>query len=94
MGLGILFPYRLANILLVVNGYILLSFILMVLLTASRHGWLPRATQTNGIDNDETFSHVAKISSIRVLISIAVNLDWAFCQLDVKNVFLHGDLLE
>jgi len=82
MGLGILFPYRLANILLVVNGYILLSFILMVLLTASRHGWLPRATQTNGIDNDETFSHVAKISSIRVLISIAV------------NVFLHGDLLE
>lgn len=36
-------------------------------------------TQTNGIDNDQTFSHVAKISSIRVLISIAANLDWPFC---------------
>lgn len=32
-------------------------------------------TQTYGVDYDETFSPVAKISSIRVLISIAANLD-------------------
>jgi hypothetical protein len=37
---------------------------------------------------------VVKFSSIRVLISIAANLDWPLYQLDVKNVFLHGDLFE
>jgi hypothetical protein len=48
-------------------------------------------THTYGIDYDETFFLVAKISSIRVLISLATNLDWPFYQLDVKNAFLHGD---
>jgi hypothetical protein len=51
-------------------------------------------TQTYGIDYDETFSPVAKISSIHVLISLAANLDWPLFQLDVKNAFLHKDLHE
>ena len=51
-------------------------------------------TQTYGIDYDDTFSPVAKISSFRVLISLATNLDWPLFQLDVKNAFLHGDLCE
>jgi transposase InsO family protein len=51
-------------------------------------------TQTYGIDYDDTFSPVAKISSVRVLISLATNLDWPLFQLDVKNAFLHGDLCE
>jgi hypothetical protein len=51
-------------------------------------------TQTYGIDYDETFSLVAKISSICILISSAANLNWPLFQLDVKNVFLHGDLHE
>ncbi|XP_077237375.1 uncharacterized protein LOC143879065 [Tasmannia lanceolata] len=42
----------------------------------------------------ETFSLVAKISSVRVLISIVVNCGWPLYQLDVKNSFLHGDLGE
>jgi hypothetical protein len=50
--------------------------------------------QTYSIDYDETFSLVAKISSVRVLISLAANLDWPLFQLDVKNAFLHGDLHE
>ena len=50
--------------------------------------------QTYGIDYDDTFSPVAKISSVRVLISLATNLDWPLFQLDVKNAFLHGDLCE
>jgi hypothetical protein len=49
-------------------------------------------TQTSGIDYEETFAPVSKMNSIRVLLSIAVNLDWPLHQFDVKNVFLHRDL--
>ena len=51
-------------------------------------------TQTYGIDYDETFAPVAKINSVRTLISCAVNLDWDIYQMDVKNAFLHDDLHE
>ena len=51
-------------------------------------------TQTYGIDYDETFAPVAKMNSVRTLISCAVNLDWEIYQMDVKNTFLHSDLHE
>ena len=51
-------------------------------------------TQTYGIDYDETFAPVVKLNSIRVLLSIAVNLDWPLLQFDIKNAFLNGDLDE
>ena len=51
-------------------------------------------TQTYRIDYIETFASVAKINTVRVLISLAVNLDWPLYQFDVKNVFLHRDLQE
>jgi hypothetical protein len=51
-------------------------------------------TQTYEIDYEETFAPVAKMNSIRVLLSIAANLDWPLHQFDVKNRFLHGDLEE
>ena len=51
-------------------------------------------TQTHGINYSETFSPVAKLNTVRVLLSLTANLDWPLHQLDVKNVFLHDNLDE
>ena len=51
-------------------------------------------TQTYGVDYFESFSPVAKINIVGVLLSVAANLDWSLNQLYVKNAFLNGDLEE
>ncbi|CAM8893378.1 unnamed protein product [Rhodiola kirilowii] len=51
-------------------------------------------TQRYGVDYEETFAPVAKINTVRILISLASNKDWPLYQLDVKNAFLNGDLEE
>nr|ABA94321.1 retrotransposon protein, putative, unclassified [Oryza sativa Japonica Group] len=51
-------------------------------------------SQTYGIDYDEIFAPVAKMGTVRGLVSCAVNFGWPLHQLDVKNAFLHGDLHE
>ena len=51
-------------------------------------------SQTYGIDYDETFAPVAKMSTVQTLVSLAANEGWKLHQLDVKNAFLHGDLVE
>lgn len=40
----------------------------------------------------DTFSPVAKIASVRLFLSMMVILHWPLDQLDIKNLFLHGDL--
>lgn len=49
-------------------------------------------TQTYGLDYEETFALVAKLNTIRVLLSMAADLEWPLHQLDIKNAFLNGEL--
>ena len=49
-------------------------------------------TQQYGSNYYDTFSPVAKIAFIRLLLSIAAMCSWPLFQLDIKNVFFHGDL--
>jgi hypothetical protein len=50
--------------------------------------------QTYGIDYEETYNPVAKMTTVRATIVMAVVKGWSLHQMDVKNVFLHGDLQE
>ncbi|RVX02576.1 Retrovirus-related Pol polyprotein from transposon TNT 1-94 [Vitis vinifera] len=50
-------------------------------------------TQVYGSDYGDTFSPVAKIAFVRLLLSMAAMCSWPLYQLDIKNVFLHGDLV-
>ena len=51
-------------------------------------------TQEYEIDYEETFTPVARISSVRDLLAVADASKWVFLQMDVKNAFLNGDLSE
>ena len=51
-------------------------------------------TQKEGINYEETFSPVAMLKSIRILLSIAAVLDYEIWQMDVKTAFLNGHLEE
>ena len=51
-------------------------------------------TQVYGSDYGDTFSSVAKIASVCLLLSMAALCSWPLYQLDIKNAFLHGDLAE
>ena len=47
-------------------------------------------TQTYGEDYIDTFAPVSKLHTIRIVLLLAVNLEWGLWQMDVKNAFLQG----
>jgi hypothetical protein len=44
--------------------------------------------QIHGIDYDETFSPVAMLKSVRILLAIDIYFDYEIWQMDVKTTFL------
>jgi hypothetical protein len=50
--------------------------------------------QTYGIDYEETYSPVTKMTTIKAIIAMVATKGWSLHQMNVKSVFLHGDLQE
>ena len=51
-------------------------------------------TQEYGIDYEEIFALIARISSIRALLAVATARKWDLFQMDIKNAFLNENLSE
>ena len=48
--------------------------------------------QTEGVDYDETFAPVSRLSTLRTLLAVSANRGWRVHQIDIKTAFLHADI--
>lgn len=51
-------------------------------------------TQQGGVDFVDTFSPMAKMTTLKTLLAVSAAKNWSFTQLDISNAFLNGDLDE
>ena len=51
-------------------------------------------SQVHGVDYIDTFSSVAKMDSIRLVLAMAASKGWQVHHIDVKSALLHGELQE
>jgi len=51
-------------------------------------------SQVEGINYDDTFSPVARYSSIRSMLALSAQIGWKIHQMDVKIIFLNGKIEE
>lgn len=68
----------------------------MLLFLGTRLGWLLNGFLRNHglIFFFETFSHVVKSPIIFIVLPLALTNEWQLRQIDVNNVFLHGELFK
>lgn len=51
-------------------------------------------TQKDGINYNETFSPVAKMTTVRGILALGANFTWPIHQMDINNAFLQSELVE
>ena len=56
--------------------------------------WSVRDAQVEGQEFDETFAPVARLEALKMFLSYSYHKNFKVYQMDVKSVFLNGDLEE
>ena len=89
---GILFLFQRDENLLDANGFIEPSMDQMEKVDEHKSHLVDKGfSQIEGIDYIKTFSPVAKMNSICLVLSLVASFKWEVHQMDVKSPFLHGD---
>ena len=67
---------------------------MVLLIDENLDWWLVDAKQQQGLDYADTFSHVVKSLTVRLVLQLAISRNWQIKQLGVNNAFLHGTLTD